>query len=357
MAKIIGQIDSLRRLLDIFYSNEIYIFNDLEKIKIFIENYSNLARQKEIEAVKKVELELRKQEEIVSGLKRTYENLIAERAEKLISNKSVLETNLANISTQPTSLFKGFVNRIRRFFLKRKIKNIDKKFETKTRKPYNKFKIILDSEEEKLSMMQSNFIENSEKQFKYSNKQFLMAKSIIKEHYSLYLGALGEQKVAKELKSLPNSYSVINGLTINFERAIYKRNSDEHIMSIQADHIVIGPGGVFLIETKNWSKTSIERIDYYSPVDQLKRAGYALFILLNHFENHPSFLPYHHWGQKKISVKNILLMINNKPDIEFQYVKTLKLKEVVNYINYFKPILTNNEVDTITDFLLSLSDE
>jgi len=57
-------------------------------------------------------------------------------------------------------------------------------------------------------------------------------------------GAKGEEWVAHELAFLGSEYSVFNGLRL----AGGKQNFD---------HIVVGPAGVFVVETKNW-KGSVE---------------------------------------------------------------------------------------------------
>lgn len=116
---------------------------------------------------------------------------------------------------------------------------------------------------------------------------------------------------------------------------------------MQLDHILIGPSGIFLIETKNWSKNSVSNHNLRSPIDQIKRANYALFYLLNNeFDLN---LNNHHWGTKKIPAKNLIVLINERPREEFQYVKVLNLQELLRYINYFKPILSKFEPQRIAE--------
>ncbi|CAL8971135.1 hypothetical protein PROP_03581 [Propionicimonas sp. T2.31MG-18] len=55
------------------------------------------------------------------------------------------------------------------------------------------------------------------------------------------LGAWGEQKTAKELSRLPGSWVVLHDI---------KTRRGGNI-----DHLVIGPGGVFLLDSKRWSGT------------------------------------------------------------------------------------------------------
>ena len=61
---------------------------------------------------------------------------------------------------------------------------------------------------------------------------------------SYYKGAMGEERVSAILKRLPDEYHVFNDFAVK----------GEHV-----DHVVIGPGGVFSIETKFWNgKVTIE---------------------------------------------------------------------------------------------------
>jgi hypothetical protein len=91
-----------------------------------------------------------------------------------------------------------------------------------------------------------------------------------------------------------------------------------------------------------------------SPVSQLKRTNFALFTLLNiNAEN--LGLTLHHWGKKKIALKNLLVLIKQKPMEEFQFVKVLTLSELLSYIKYFPPVFTRNEVEGIANELISLS--
>ena len=116
--------------------------------------------------------------------------------------------------------------------------------------------------------------------------------------------------------------------------------------------IVIGPSGIFLIETKNWSRASIENNDFFSPVEQIKRNNYALFCYLNGYINGSFFSAFNdNWGSRKISPRNVILMINSKPKKEFQFVKILFLSEVCNYITYFDKTFNDEQVKQLIYFL------
>jgi hypothetical protein len=183
-------------------------------------------------------------------------------------------------------------------------------------------------------------------------------KSVIDTLSSFIYGALGEQKVVKTLESLSDEYFLINDFSVSFSPAIYNRQENDFIKSIQIDHLLVAPSGIFLIETKNWSEKSLENLSLRSPVQQIKRASFVLFRLLNNeMSNFHLCLDKHFWGDKKISIKNLIVFTNTKPKEEFQFVKILTLNELLGYINFFKSTFSSTETQRIADFLLSINDQ
>jgi len=181
-------------------------------------------------------------------------------------------------------------------------------------------------------------------------------KRIIEEVKNSIYGALGEHKVVKELENLSDDNILINDFSISFNPALYNRQEDYYVKSVQIDHLLITPSGIFLIETKNWSEKSLANLDLRSPVEQIRRTNFALFkILSGDFSKNRLQLNHHHWGAKKIPVKNLIVLTNTKPNEEFQYVKVLTVNELIGYIKYFKPVLTNGETQRIASYLLGLN--
>ena len=100
----------------------------------------------------------------------------------------------------------------------------------------------------------------------------------------------------------------------------------------------------------------MENLNLHSPVQQIKRTNYALYRVIN--EKISSFrlrINSHHWGDRKIPIRNLIILINQKPIEEFQHVKILTLSEMLNYITYFQPSLSNEDVKIIADELMSIN--
>jgi hypothetical protein len=201
----------------------------------------------------------------------------------------------------------------------------------------------------------SNFHNAVTESSSYQLQELNRKKRIIDELNSSIYGALGEQKVVKELKKLSDDYILINDFSCRFHPPIYNRQENDYIQSIQIDHILIATSGVFLIETKNWSQQSLESRNLHSPVHQIKRTNYAIYKILKGdiFEPRLS-LNEHHWGDRKIPIRNLIVLINHKPTQEFEHVKILTLNELLGYVRYFKPCFSIKETQRIADYLLSL---
>ncbi|MCC4921082.1 nuclease-related domain-containing protein [Flavobacterium chungbukense] len=165
---------------------------------------------------------------------------------------------------------------------------------------------------------------------------------------------MGENKVENVLKKLSDDYILINDFCYNFATPI--KHKGDFIKSIQIDHLLLSPAGIFIIETKNWSNRSLDNLDLRSPVQQILRTNYALFKLLDDNSRKYSWnFNRHHWGNRKIPIKNIIVFINNAPKEQFQFIKILGINELISYIKYFDSNFTTNETESIGDYLLNLS--
>lgn len=208
----------------------------------------------------------------------------------------------------------------------------------------------------KLSYLDTNSGKIISDRSKAKSDELESIKKLVDSLYSLIAGAVGENQVVKEIQKLSDDYKLINDFSIEFDPPIYDKNVKEMIFSIQIDHLLIGPSGIFILETKNWSERSINRFDLRSPVEQIKRTSYALFILLNSESSiNKNSLAQHHWGCRKIPIRNIVVMTNRKPKEEFNHVKVLSLNELNGYVKYFEPVFSDSEVFSIFEDLKELT--
>ncbi len=62
----------------------------------------------------------------------------------------------------------------------------------------------------------------------------------------------------------------------------------------------------------------------------------------------------HHWGKRKIPIRNLIVLTNVKPNEAFQYVKIVTLNELLSYVKYFKHTFSAIETQEIADYLRNL---
>ncbi len=171
-------------------------------------------------------------------------------------------------------------------------------------------------------------------------------------------GVLGEGMVTKELGKLDDSYYLINGVTVPPNRG-------------DTDHIVIGPNGIFAIESKNyggeiecdgdsWNRHKVgkkgKRYELWigSPSNQVKRNAKVLkdFILEHCDEIFDGKIP-HIW------VHSILVFTNENANLSIRdpTVDILGIEELSDYIENKTPelILTEEEVRRIGETVIKYS--
>ena len=103
---------------------------------------------------------------------------------------------------------------------------------------------------------------------------------------SFFAGAYGEENVIRILSGLPDEYHVLNDVNLRFQKTIYWKKYREYIRTCQIDHVVIGPTGLFLLETKNWTKSNMQNKSD-DLIHQVNRANLALWYYLkdNYWRN------------------------------------------------------------------------
>lgn len=293
MTVVFGQIESLRRLKNTLVENGITRFNSIGDINRFKSNFDSERSQ----------------------------------VPEVISVALDKEINALGI------VVRSYIERSRNNFLYRVIYW-----------PVSKIKAC------KKNYLQKHYEKVHSKRCASTYRKLDFTKRIIDEQYTLIAGAIGENDVVNELKKLSDNYYLINDFSIRFNPPIYNRKNRDRIFSIQIDHLLLSKSGVFILETKNWSRDSVNDLDLRSPVLQIIRASYALFVFLN--SDSAICLENHHWGSKKIPIRNIIAMTNAKPKEEFQHVKVLSIAELNGYIQYFDDIFTSEECESLFRYLV-----
>jgi hypothetical protein len=359
MTIVHGQIESLKRIKATLYQKGIIRFNSMGDINDFIKNYE-LEKQEifnQIEQDLNVEIDDLQADRI--KFQNNYDNLKTEIINKL-NNKIVrLKSKYDLIQSRNTkNPLRKIFNWLQLRILKFKKTELEKNFN----KIINKYTFIADQEVNKTNTNIHEYTINKKKIISERSlpkcRELDYTKEIVDGLNPLIAGAIGENLVVKELEKLSDEHILFNDYSIDFKKPIYNKKENDRIFSIQIDHLLITNSGVFILETKNWSKKSVESFDLRSPIKQIRRTNHALFKLLNSDTKEEVInLKRHHWGRKEIPIRNIIVMINEKPKEKFKYVQVKTLNELNQYISYFEPIFDDSEVNSIYKYLRIIKDQ
>jgi len=274
-------------------------------------NFSELLKKitnKEKESLS-LDIEVLKREEI--KLSDELSEKVSFKKTQLLTEKRFIPIIIKKYSDISKNIFSKMLNKIKIFRLNKRLKNLNKNLDRLAEKPFKKTKKRI-KKIQKLygNLEKKNYDSIIEKRVAYLHK----TQKIINRNIQVYYGAIGEEAVIRELKLLPDSYSVFNDVNLSFFRSIRWRKYNEYVKSCQIDHVVVGPGGVFLIETKNWSAKTL-RTAQFTPHHQIERAGYIFYIkTMNLF-------------RRKLPIQNIVVTLGKVPKYKHQYVQQLSVKE------------------------------
>jgi Nuclease-related domain len=357
MCRTYNMIGSLATLKSHLEEHNIHDFKSLKEVIDFKSSYPVLRQQLIATHEKLIMQEKDMLNTELQQLDIAIETQKQKTEQKLVGEIDKLKRQLNSLINEgSTSLIQKLVNNFRQWNYKRQLRYKLRNFEAAVSKSINKLVDIRQVSNKRYQFITSQFNMAVEESSQAALLEIDRKKLVIDKFNSFIYGALGEQKVVKTLEGLSDEYFLINDFTVSFSPAIYNRQENDYIKSIQIDHLLVAPSGIFLIETKNWSEKTLENLNLRSPVQQIKRTSFVLFKLLNNEMSSVRLrLDKHHWGDKKISIKNLIVLINTKPKEEFQYVKVVTLNGLLGYINYFKPTFSSNETERIAEFLLKIN--
>lgn len=349
MAIIYGTIESLKSLKSLLHSNNIKDFNSVGEIKDFLFHYyskKNAVLEKIAENLEKkyiftytnLEQKIEKKEKILNEERKKIEKDIS-------SSKNNIELINKHIGN---NFFKILFFSFKLFSLKKQYKKLEKNKNLILNSAIRELSNSIEIDRifiKKYENERQNLVEITAKS-KIEKLEF--TKNVLDKSKNLISGAIGENLVVKEIKKLSDDFVLINDFKLSFQPPIYYKKYNQRIYNIQIDHLLISNAGIFLIETKNWSKASIDSVSLRSPVEQIERANFALYAYLSESIS----LHGHHWGNQQIPIRNLIIMINHKPKIDFKYVKIKLLNEMNDYINYFEPILSEAQLKKIINKLI-----
>ncbi len=169
-----------------------------------------------------------------------------------------------------------------------------------------------------------------------------------------YKGALGELSVIKNLSKLCDEYYLFNDLQLELDD--YVQFDGSSLRSAQIDHLVAGPTGVFVIETKNWSSKYIQSVfadGSYTPYEQIRRSSYLAYRYLNRNKYGNALKRIHYsLAEDEVKVGSILAITGSSiPFKKQRFTKVLSHNVVASHIMKADRVLSTESVEQIADSL------
>lgn len=259
MCKIYNTIGSLSTLKSHLHGNDIYEFKSLKEVIDFQNSYTSARQQLMFQHEKQIEqekntlhLELQNLDSAIESQRKQQEQLLQKEIGTL---KRQIETLKSDSSV-------NFLQKLMGYFRLRKIKMeiIQKEadFDLLIAKSVKRLNDTYRDKQKRYNFIISDIQGAIRESANLALTELERKKNTIDGLNSFIYGAIGEQKVVKTLENLSDDYYLINDFNVAFSPAIYHKQENEYIKSVQIDHILIGPSGIFIIETKNWSDHSIE---------------------------------------------------------------------------------------------------
>jgi hypothetical protein len=144
--------------------------------------------------------------------------------------------------------------------------------------------------------------------------------NVTREYRSELKGYYGELIVMDTLQQLSDDYYVISDVRITRESG--HRFDGRMLKSVRVDHIVIGPKGVYCIETKHWNSLKNKDTDKPSPGEQARRSSHLLYKYLKYT-----------CGMSGVKVMGIVLYTNTTIKGKEDFVRFMRNDEILQYLD------------------------
>ncbi len=154
--------------------------------------------------------------------------------------------------------------------------------------------------------------------------------------------AVAELEVIHVLSSLPDSFTLLNDVHLTTQHAI--RFDNNYLMTAQLDHLLIGPTGIYAVETRAWSKAFLASGDHLDPIEEVKRASCLCWRILED-------------AGLRQSIHSIVAWAGAMPDHQVgDHVAVMPIARLPSYVQHAASQLTDGEALRIRRILTGVRD-
>jgi len=314
VAKVIGTSQAWSHIVETLASRNLTV-NKIEDIQQLLKQKSSEYEKEKEEAIKNFECELEQTIRNFNETKASFQSTLESLKKESDSQIELIEIAI-QILEDERRFIKRIINKSRIREYRKQIHNI----KARHNRYFQNLQASIIDKQKDIEFRKSNRGKTIEDQCQKTKGDINYIEQALSSPFRA--GAAAELELIELLSKLPESFYIINDVELVLKNGI--QFDGEWLQSAQIDHLIVSPAGVFVIETKNWSKEFSEYGDYFDPYQQVKRSSYLCYKLLqNKFG-----------GTKVRSIIAYKGTIPNKPDDS--NAKVLQFNKVNSYILSFK---------------------
>ncbi|MEN9963862.1 MAG: hypothetical protein RL582_957, partial [Bacteroidota bacterium] len=202
MCKVYNQIGSLKTIQVHLRNNNVCDFNSIKDIIYFQKNYTIAQQQIISNQTILIAQEKNILKEEIPQLERLLESKKNEATQLLNLELQDLKQKLENLLSAKSNIVKGLFDFIKRHKLKKKIQNLENKFEAIIANSIIDSTNTLHTKTSRYNFIVSHFSDAVQRSANSELKELERKKKVIDQINPSIYGAIGENKVAKELENL-----------------------------------------------------------------------------------------------------------------------------------------------------------
>jgi hypothetical protein len=269
MARIIGALGSEKVLIQELHNLGIGSLQSISQVEDHLKNSDsmneNLKDTERARVREEIEMMKIKHREFMDN--RTQQ--CAERLELLTKERDTLRKKQGEPEEETWNPFKIVIQKYRRWRDTRRLRVLEEQFWEEVDRPLTELANQILHLERRIRYLENNVEEEVLRRLAPRITEKERIDRALEHVRSWVIGARGERDVVLALAELPDTFVIINDVVLRLDPPM--KTPQGLRFQCQADHVVVGPPGVFNIETKYWSQESVQSLDLRSPVEQIRQ--------------------------------------------------------------------------------------
>jgi hypothetical protein len=353
MASSFGQAGSTTKLVSLLQGTE-YVINTLSDVIDFQKNY-----QIQYDALKekaKIDLAatIAKLDSDIAQQSTEYAQHLADKKIELGQELEKLNSELPLLQKKEENFFKNLIQKVRYYFANTRKTYLDQNIVNEAKRIYRSEELTIVDLQKELDDKKTNTETWVEKLTQQYTAQLQWVQKTISTNTQLLHDAQSEELVIEKLSKLPEDYFMINNYSKKFYKPLQNKATNEWVSSSLIDHIVIGPTGLFCIDTKYWDADHMGPSNLAQSAKELIASDFVLSTILNQSAYQGDLPPFRINGVPvPITPKNIILLMNTSTVEPIEKVSVQTIDTIHNTIVNSDKIFAPDAIECLKNFLLN----